>query len=91
MSYQQNLPGYGPVDPPSDAYWYNSDRGTVPDTQLPDMQGIAGTEQYYRSLALQQTADARYMPPLQPGFARIGATWDASLNKACAAVIAMTS
>ena len=69
MSYQQNLPGCGPVDPPSDAYWYNSDRGTVPDTQLPDMQGIAGTEQYYCSLALQQTADARYMPPLQPGFA----------------------
>ncbi|DBB00286.1 TPA: hypothetical protein ACH3X1_014111 [Trebouxia sp. C0004] len=70
MSYQQNFPGYGPADPSSDAYWYkNSDRATVPETQLPDVQGIAGTEQYYRSLALYQTADSRYMPPLQPGIA----------------------
>ena len=56
MSYQQNFPGYCPVDQ-SEALWY-TDRMTVPDTQLPDMPGIAGTEQYYRSLALQKTADS---------------------------------
>ena len=80
MSYQQDVPGYRPVDPSSDAYWYPPGN-RVPDTQLPGMQGIAGSEQYYRSLLQsQQTADARYMQPTQPGFAPWQPPLDAALS-----------